>query len=340
MFMDLKFRSAHCVASSLLKWRSAIKWVVNSSYHPVVDNILVSHFITGVFHLNPSRPKAPREIWDVNVVLHYWDKQPPNKDLPLMLLTQKTLLLVLISTMKRCSEVLSMTIPDRIYRPNSIIFPLDSYPKNYSLRSRMHELCFITIRKFVSNPNICPLLAVQHYIQRTYVLRSAAVRCLFITTQHPHKPVSTMSAYRWILTGLFQAGIDVTKYSARTTRHASSSKAVFAGVNVDSVLARAGWCNLSSFVVHYNLPIEHSAKPVPVWTEKKKSPKTVYLSKINLKRSNNVKAAQLLRVAEKHLYQQITQFSISLFVDPPPIVKRQLLRNKKRVTIPAATVRA
>ena len=56
--------------------------------------------------------------------------------------------------------------------------------------------------------------------------------------------------------GLFQAGVNVERYLAKTTHHASSSKAFFAGVNVDCLLDHAGWVNISSFIMHYNLPIE------------------------------------------------------------------------------------
>ena len=108
-----------------------------------------------------------------------------------------------------------------------------------------------------------------------------------------------MTVRRWILTGLFQAGIDVTKYSARTTRHASSSRAVFAGVNVDSVLQCAGWYNISSFVTHYNLPIEQKppGKVVSYW-EKNPQPKVLFFSKCNIKTAKNVRAQQILTAAK------------------------------------------
>ena len=146
-FLDWRVQSFSASATTLLRWKTAIKWVVNSSFHPVIDNILVSRYITGIFHLHPAPPVPPREIWDVNDVLAYWDRQPPNPDLPLILLTQKTILLVLISTMKRRAEVLSMDMRNIIYRPNTMIFPLDAYPKQYSLRSRAHDLRYISVKK-------------------------------------------------------------------------------------------------------------------------------------------------------------------------------------------------
>ena len=108
-----------------------------------------------------------------------------------------------------------------------------------------------------------------------------------------------MTIRRWILSGLFQAGIDVDKYSAKTTHHASSSKAYFAGVNVDFLLKRAGWVNVSSFVLHYNLPIEQS-KPIHQHN-KKESPSSspFYHSKSFHKSNKNIHASQLLQAARK-----------------------------------------
>ena len=57
------------------------------------------------------------------------------------------------------------------------------------------------------------------------------------------------------MTGLFDAGVDINKYAAKTTHHAASSKAFFAGVSIDTVMLRARWTNVYSFVIHYNLPV-------------------------------------------------------------------------------------
>ena len=125
-FLHWKFKTTKMQVSTLPSWRSALKWAVNSSFHPVIDNILVTRFIAGLFNLYPAKPQLPKEIWDINIVLAYWDKQPPNQDLPLMLLTQKAVLLLLISTMHRGCELLSIRIDSIVYRPNSMIFPLES----------------------------------------------------------------------------------------------------------------------------------------------------------------------------------------------------------------------
>ena len=339
-FLHWKFRNSDMQPLSLTAWRSALKWAVNSSFHPVIDNILVTRYIAGLFNLYPVKPQMPLEIWDINIVLAYWDKQPPNQDLPLMLLTQKAVLLLLISTMRRRCELLSIHIDNIVYRPNCMIFPLESYPKTYSIHNKFESLCFLTVQRFNENSHICPLLTIQHYIHRTKAIRNHREKRVFLTTQNPFRAAAPMTIRRWILSGLFQAGIDVDKYSAKTTHHANSSKAYFAGVNVDFLLKRAGWVNISSFVLHYNLPIEQSSHPgksvnKPSFPHSSKLPS--YHNKLLHKSNTNIRASQLLQAARKQMFCTSTVFCATPFISPPPRVVRKILPAKTRVEIPVAT---
>ena len=213
----------------------------------------MSRYVSGLFNLDTKPAKPLREIWDVNMVLAYFDKLPANKDLPFMLLVQKTVLLILISTMRHHSEIMGMDTDNYYFQPNAMVFPLDIIPKNYSLNTRSDDIHYVVLRKFSERPQICPVLTVQHFIKGTAAIRSS--QKLFITTQSPFRVVSQMTLHHWILTGLFQAVVDVYKYTAKSTRHVSSSKAYFVGVSVDLVMSRARWANVLSFIMHYNLPI-------------------------------------------------------------------------------------
>ena len=60
---------------------------------------------------------------------------------------------------------------------------------------------------------------------------------------------------RWIKTFLGSAGIDIKKFSAHSTRAASSSAAKQNGVPVGEILKRAGWSSEKTFLKFYNLNI-------------------------------------------------------------------------------------
>ena len=341
MYLHWKFHNSNMKnPRSLSNVRSALKWTVNSSYHYVIDNILVSRYIAGLFNLHPLPPRPMKDIWDVNQVLAYWDAQPPSCDLPLMILSQKTVILLLISTMRRRSDIMGMRVDNFYAQPNTLVFPLLTFPKTFSINNpRDDMLRHILVKKFADNPQVCPLLTLQHYIKRTRAIRQS--HNLFVTTQSPFKAASPMTVRRWILTGLFQSGIDVEKYSASSTRHASSSKAYLVGVSVDAVMKRAGWINISSFVMHYNLPVrsveENSDCPSHHDSTQSKYPRWTPFKSLNIKSAKNLRASQVLQQAKSFLFKKAVDFQSLPFVDAPSPVPRQILSSPKKVLIPAGS---
>ena len=75
--------------NTLFMYKTALKRIVHTSFHFILDNVLISQYLSGLFNLFLRPPKPQRDVWDVNQVLLYWDCQPFNKDLPLMMLLQK-----------------------------------------------------------------------------------------------------------------------------------------------------------------------------------------------------------------------------------------------------------
>ena len=211
-----------------------------------------------------------------------------------------------------------------------MVFPLDIIPKTYTMFTKSDELRFVKVRKFSSNPQICPVLAVQKYISRTTMLRPDSCKHLFITTQAPYRPAAPMTARRWILSNLSDAGISIDNYSSTSTRHASSSKAFCAGINVDLVMRRAGWLNLSSFVLHYNLPIKDFSEGKRLTAQSRKdTPRT----KIHIKNYFNAAASKVLQRAKMFSLCKSAQFDDQPFVDVPSPVPWVHLPAPVRVTM-------
>ena len=128
------------------------------------------------------------------------------------------------------------------------------------------------------------------------------------------------------------------RYTAKSTRHAASSKAYFVGVSVDLVMSRAGWTNVSSFVMHYNLPIT----PVLSGSHQNDAVGTLVGSpsknqKKFFKTYHNVAALRLLQKAKMTMYKKSAQFVCRPFVDLPPPVKKIVLPKPVHVEIPVAT---
>ena len=340
LFLDWVFNPSLMTPKHLLKIHASLKWVVNSTHHTVLENVLVPRYIAGLFNLHPPPPRRMRDVWDVNIVLDYWDQALPNEDLHCMLLSQKVVTLILISTMCRRAEIMAMTT-DYYFEPNAMVFPLGVLPKTYNISSKSDDVRFVKIRNFRLNNQICPLRAVQHYIKRTVMLHQNDSGKLFITTQSPYRPAAPMTIRHWILTAMSSAGVDISIYSAKTTCHASSSKAYFAGISVDLVMRRAGWKNISSFVMHYNLPIKDidsddaspTTSPAPVVSR----PRGRLITATQFKNSYNDTARHLLAKAHLSKFKSAVQFQSQAFVDTNPPAPRVQLPGLVRVQMHQTT---
>lgn len=79
---------------------------------------------------------------------------------------------------------------------------------------------------------------------------------MFISFKKPFKKVSANTISRWIKKTLELSGIDITVFSAHSTRHATTSAAYKKGVNIDVIRRTAGWTGESTtFARFYNRPI-------------------------------------------------------------------------------------
>ena len=79
---------------------------------------------------------------------------------------------------------------------------------------------------------------------------------LLLSYVKPYNAVSKDTLARWVKTVLSRAGIDITKFSAHSTRSASTSAAKIRGVPLEIIMNRAGWCRPSTFAKYYNKPVQ------------------------------------------------------------------------------------
>lgn len=100
--------------------------------------------------------------------------------------------------------------------------------------------------------SICIVTTLREYLSRTKSLRGSSQSQLLISYVQPYKPVSRDTITRWVRCTIALAGINVTKYSAHSTRAASVSAAKRDSVNLDDILRTAGWSSECCFARHYN----------------------------------------------------------------------------------------
>lgn len=102
---------------------------------------------------------------------------------------------------------------------------------------------------------MCVASTLVEYIERTGPLRGE-VEEIFITHKKPYHKATTQTLSRWIKIILEKSGVDTTRYSAYSTRHASTSAAFHKGLDIESIRKAAGWSpNSNMFARFYCRPL-------------------------------------------------------------------------------------
>jgi len=103
------------------------------------------------------------------------------------------------------------------------------------------------------NPELCPVLALEIFVERTNRLRSQLNEgSLLIALVAPQKPVTANTVSRWIKSVLGGAGVDTVHFGAHSTRSVAASEAVNAGAPINSVVRAGNWANKTTFNRFYN----------------------------------------------------------------------------------------
>ena len=107
------------------------------------------------------------------------------------------------------------------------------------------------------NSNVCVVNALKAYVDATSLIRTEhTLSSFFVTCVKPYRAASKDTIARWIKVSIHKAGVPDT-FSAHSTRSASTSADAARGVDVVSILKKAGWSSSCTFYRFYNKPIQH-----------------------------------------------------------------------------------
>ncbi|XP_068726484.1 uncharacterized protein [Montipora capricornis] len=237
--------------STLNTARSALSSILRiSDCQNFGSHSLVVRFMKGVFETRKQKPKYD-DIWDASKVLNYHSTLHPVKELSLKDLTLKVLMLLLLVTGQRGQSIHLMTLSAMKRTESLCQFQILNHTKT---SKPGHSSTSITISEFEQDPRICPLTALQEYLDRIQGLRNGE-QCLFISYVKPHRAVSRDTISRWAKSVLESFGIDSHKFSAHSTRAAAASRAKQKDVPLDVILAHVGWRSAETFRKFYDKPV-------------------------------------------------------------------------------------
>ena len=208
----------------------------------------ISRFMKGVFQ---SRPALPH--WDANVVLDYLKSL---QHITLFQISCKLCMLFLLTSAQRCQTLHLIEIKDINISSDEVTI----YPNHLLKQSKpTQHLQSMRFEKYEADKNLCIVRVLTEYLERTEYLRTG--NRLLISTIKPHKAVTKDTVSRWIKYTMKKAGVD-SVFKPHSIRAASTSKAKFAGVPLQTIIKTAGWASAKVFARHYDKPIQSKTKTV------------------------------------------------------------------------------
>lgn len=229
--------------------RSALSLLLGNN---VGSDERIKRLLKGVYRQKPSRPKYS-STWNPKLVLDTLSTWYPNKDLNLCKLSKKLTTLLALCTSQRVQTISLIKIENINRSPSGIKIVISDIVKT-SAPNREQPLLYLPY--FPENPSICPAKTLDDYLEVTANLRPNGTNNLLLIHKKPHSKASSQTISRWIKQTLAESGVDVAVFSAHSTRHASTSAAASAGVNLDTIRKAAGWTNSSlTFARFYNRPV-------------------------------------------------------------------------------------
>ena len=175
-----------------------------------------------------SRPPKPKytDVWDVQVVLTYLTTLHPVESLTLKQLTLK--LVMLLVSGQRGQTIHLLDINHMFVSDDKYTFVIPNHLKQSKPGVSNPQVVLESFER----PSICVVTTLKEYLVRTKSLRGSGQSQLLLSFRD--------TVTRWVRCTLALAGIDITKYSAHSTRAASVSAASRANVNIDDILQTAG----------------------------------------------------------------------------------------------------
>lgn len=206
---------------------------------------LVLKLMRGIYNSNPPKPKYDC-TWDVDMVVNHLNRLA-NEEMTIAPLARKLVTLIALASLLRVSEIASIARESLKINESGMSFSLLK-PRKAQREGALKTLSIKRIR----DPRIDPVSCTERYILLSEGFRNQANdKRLFIGSVKPHKPVAGSTVAGWLKRQLQEGGVDVSKFSAHSTRGAASSKAAAAGIPVQSILNTANWSSESTFTKFY-----------------------------------------------------------------------------------------
>jgi hypothetical protein len=222
---------------------------------PVGQHPFIIRLLRAVFNERPPIKKLVPE-WNLLIVLDCLKKSPfePLKSATLRYLTWKVCFLLAITSFRRCSDLQSLTLGEQLVnvQKKGVTFIRTGLSKQ---DRPGHSDRTIFVPSLPDNKLLDPKRAIYHYLKRTESLRNSESDKMFLATKKPHKPVSSQTVSRWLVSVIKfcyksqNKAIDTVR--GHSTRSVGPSFALFKGASLQQIMESADWSRETTFTRHY-----------------------------------------------------------------------------------------
>jgi hypothetical protein len=231
--------------------------------------------------LRNEKPPVPKyeDTWDIGILFKYLSSLGINSKLSLSVLTLKVIILVKIDLMGRGSD-LSKAFRSQVVFSGAKSFRIRMYSTKEQGKSSKFShgkwTKWVEVGEYPKDRKICSVSTLKAYIKRTtsseyandICVEGKQTRGLFSSivvarsgqSKGKFWSLSSQRISKYVLEGMSKAGIDVSKYGAHSTRHASVSMARDAGANLEKVLSQARMSSKRNFEKFYYRSVERFRK--------------------------------------------------------------------------------
>ena len=228
---------------------------------------LVQRTLRGIYKLRPSFPRYC-VIYDANIVLDFMRSLPSNEDLLLEVLTKKLVTLLCLLSGSRAQMIPALDLHQMHIDPSyRYVFNIRQIIKTSKPGRHIAPLEFLS---FPHEQKLCVVNCLDTYIARTTSIRTDPVpkrskvvikktsrtpkppKPLIVRYTTPFSPVGKATIARYVKDFLGDAGIDITVFTAHSTRSASTSLGNNMGMSFKDIAKAAGWRQESTFQKYYN----------------------------------------------------------------------------------------
>ena len=235
----LSYNSVNC-------HRSAISLIVGPE---IAEDSRIKRFFKGVAKKRPSKPKYDT-TWDPKIVLDLFKSWNRNDELSMKDLSIKLITLLALITGHKMQSFSLIKI-ENIEHPNDLIEI--KIPDRIKTSGNGKNQPTLILPYYKEENKLCVASTLKFYIEKIKELRKD-IPNLFISIKRPFKAVTSQTLAHWVKEGLSNSGLNTDIYTAHSIRHASTSAAKRAGVDIDTLRKTAAWTSTSmTFAKFYDL---------------------------------------------------------------------------------------